>query len=121
MSDWHGWYLEVESKLEVLDDRLVAVENLPIEDKLLKMLNRLEALESRAVVEYKLSSAYRDRLDILEARVRALEMQTSELEARHNSWFNGLSGRLNSVEIVLTSFCEIAGRLLHLLRRPPGE
>ena len=114
MSDWHGWYLEVESRLEVLSDRLEAVENLPIEDKLLKMLDRLEALESRAI-------HHRDRLDILEARARALEMQTSELEARHNTWFNTISGRLNSVEIVLTSFCEIAGRLLHLLRRPPGE
>ena len=117
MSDWQGWYLEVESRLEVLNDRLVAIESLPVEDKLEKLLDRLVALESRAKHNH-------DRLDALEDRLRALEMQIVEQQATNNTLFNTVSGRLNSLEIVLTSLCETAGRLLHLLRsreRAPGE
>ena len=109
--------MEVQSKLEVLDDRLVALESLAAEPS-------PASGPSTGAGPSGVSKHNRDRLEALEDRLRALEMQVVEQAATSNSLFNTVVGRLNSLEIIITSFFEAAGRLLHLLRsreRAPGE
>ena len=135
MSDWHGWYLEVEQRLDTHEQRLDVHEqrlgNLDASTRLRlatdpatdpRLIPSTGAGPSRASRKFK-----HEKQDALVERLLAIEMQLAHQDEQAGLISRTLEAamdKINWLEKIITSFLESAGGLLRLLRareRAPGE